>query len=251
MRKDDLAKLDAEPDLVAISGRPAYMLVGGEIGYQVTNALSGTVVGFKEYGTRLDFVPIVLGNGRMHIDWCPRQRPGRRQQQRRHSRPHHPRHRDRRGTAGRANAGHRRPDPADHRGQQPRPAVDQRNPLSGPDFRSVSYRNNEIELLVLITPEIVDGMEPGQVPACLPGMQTTDPGDWDLFFKGHLEVPACCPDEPAVCQNCPAAAAGFAIRAIPRSAGRIRRPSRGEPMAMIPQSAEPGFIGPIGYDVLK
>ena len=63
-----LPSCDAEPNLVAISGRPAYMLVGGEIGYQVTNALSGTMVGFKEYGTRLDFVPIVLGNGRMHID---------------------------------------------------------------------------------------------------------------------------------------------------------------------------------------
>ena len=68
LRQDSLAKLDAEPDLVAVSGRPAYMLVGGEYGYQVTNALSGTMVGFKEYGTRLDFVPIVLGNGRMHID---------------------------------------------------------------------------------------------------------------------------------------------------------------------------------------
>ena len=31
---------DSEPDLVAISGRPAYMLVGGEIGYQVTSAVS-------------------------------------------------------------------------------------------------------------------------------------------------------------------------------------------------------------------
>ena len=68
LREDDLAKLHSEPDLVTISGRPAYMLVGGEIGYQVIKRLGGTSVGFKEYGTRLDFVPIVLGNGRMHID---------------------------------------------------------------------------------------------------------------------------------------------------------------------------------------
>src|SRR5208283_1516914 len=60
--------LVSEPDLVAISGRPAYMLVGGELGYTVQNGTTGPVSGFKEYGTRLDFVPLVLGNGRMHID---------------------------------------------------------------------------------------------------------------------------------------------------------------------------------------
>ncbi len=68
LREDDLGKILSEPDVVAISGRPAYVKEGGEIGYQVTNALSGTMVGFKEYGTRLDIVPILLGNGRMHID---------------------------------------------------------------------------------------------------------------------------------------------------------------------------------------
>ena len=68
LRQDSLAKLCSEPDLVAISGRPAYMISGGSIGYQVSSTVAGNTVGWMGYGTRLDFVPIVLGNGRMHID---------------------------------------------------------------------------------------------------------------------------------------------------------------------------------------
>ena len=255
LRQDSLAKLDSEPDLVAISGRPAYVLVGGEIGYQVTNALSGTMVGFKEYGTRLDFVPIVLGNGRMHIDVRARvSEPGRRQQCRRHSRPDDPRDRDRRGIAGRADAGHCRFDRSStvEATNQGLPWISE-IPYLGVPFRSVSHPTNEVELIVLVTPQIVDGMEPGQVPACLPGMETTDPSDWELFFKGHLEVPNCCPDEPAVCPHCPPSGSGGGFRrAKARPTGKIRKiRTAANQMAMNPQPAEPGFIGPIGYDVLK
>ena len=71
LRQDNLAKLDAEPDLVTTSGRPAYMMSGGSIGYQVSSTVAGNTVGWMSYGTRLDFLPIVLGNGRLPLMSAP------------------------------------------------------------------------------------------------------------------------------------------------------------------------------------
>ena len=75
-------------------------------------------------------------------------------------------------------------------------------PYLGAAFRRVEQRENEIELLVLVTPELVEGMDPEQVPRCLPGMDTKLPGEWDMFIRGYLEVPNCC----TICNGngCPA-----------------------------------------------
>jgi pilus assembly protein CpaC len=254
LREDNLGKLISEPDIMATSGRPAYVLVGGELGYTVTNALSGTMVGFKEYGTRVDFLPIVLGNGRIHIDVRSRVSE---------------------------------PDPTNNAGGIPslktREAetgvelragqtlaiaglIEQRSealnhglpwiseiPYLGALFRSVHHLTNEVELLILVTPEIVDGMDPGQVPACLPGSQTTDPSDWELFFKGYLEVPNCCPDDCTACQPCAPSGTRTNLNLSEGPISRQNPQNRtvGKQVAMNPRPAEPGFIGPIGYDVLK
>lgn len=71
---------------------------------------------------------------------------------------------------------------------------------------------NEIELLILVTPEFADGMEPHEVPPCGPGMETVSPTNRQLYFGGHLEVPSCgicapgcgpgnCGSEAGGCQN--------------------------------------------------
>ena len=256
LRQDGLAKIDSEPNIVAISGRPAYMLVGGEIGYQVSSTVAGNTVGWKQYGTRLDFVPIVLGNGRMRleirtsvsepdasngIDGIPalttrevetgvELRAGQ--------------------TLAIAGLIEQRTEATN----QGLPWISEL-PYLGVPFRMVSHQINEIELLVLVTPEIVDGMDPGQVPACMPGMQTTNPSDWELFFKGHLEVPNCCPDGVVACPICPVSGGGGSTpgeRPINQQNPQNpqNRPAVNE-TAMNQQAAEPGFIGPIGYDELK
>jgi pilus assembly protein CpaC len=51
---------------------------------------------------------------------------------------------------------------------------------------------NEVELLILVTPELVAGMDADQVPPCGPGMQTASPNDWELYLRGYVEVPNCC-----------------------------------------------------------
>lgn len=46
-------------------------------------------------------------------------------------------------------------------------------------------------------------MDPHQVPLCGPGMETVSPTNCQLYFGGHLEVPACGPCAPNGCGlNC-------------------------------------------------
>jgi pilus assembly protein CpaC len=66
-------------------------------------------------------------------------------------------------------------------------------PYLGVAFRKVHESVNEVELLILVTPELVEAMDANEVPPCGPGMQTTSPSDWELFMKGYIEVPKCVP----------------------------------------------------------
>ncbi len=69
-------------------------------------------------------------------------------------------------------------------------------PYIGALFRTVNDQTNEIELLILVTPDWADAMDQEEVPPCGPGMETTIPSDGQLFLEGHLEVPNCCPASP-------------------------------------------------------
>ena len=59
-----MTKILAEPRLVTISGKPASFLSGGEQAVPVPAGLGQVGVQFEEFGTRLNFLPIVLGDGR-------------------------------------------------------------------------------------------------------------------------------------------------------------------------------------------
>jgi pilus assembly protein CpaC len=48
---------------------------------------------------------------------------------------------------------------------------------------------NEIELLVMVRPELAEALDPHEVPSCGPGESTMSPTDCELLLKGHLEVP--------------------------------------------------------------
>ena len=70
--QSDVAKVLSEPRLVAVSGRPSYFTVGGEFPYAESQGLGTTDTKFKPYGTRVDFVPIVLGQRRDSSGAAPR-----------------------------------------------------------------------------------------------------------------------------------------------------------------------------------
>jgi pilus assembly protein CpaC len=68
LRRDDLAKLLAEPTLTTLSGRSASFNVGGEQAVPVPQQNGAVTIEYKEFGTRVDFVPIVLGNGSIRLE---------------------------------------------------------------------------------------------------------------------------------------------------------------------------------------
>jgi pilus assembly protein CpaC len=75
LAQDNLVHVLAEPNLTAISGEPASFLVGGEfpipIAQSTTNGASTTTVVFKQYGVSLSFVPTVLSDGRINLHVRP------------------------------------------------------------------------------------------------------------------------------------------------------------------------------------
>lgn len=75
LRDNNLMRILAEPNLVAISGQEASFLAGGEFPIPVPQSGTGNnttiTIEFKEFGVRLNFVPIVLGDGRIRLKLAP------------------------------------------------------------------------------------------------------------------------------------------------------------------------------------
>ncbi len=69
-------------------------------------------------------------------------------------------------------------------------------------FRKNKEEVEEVELLILVTPEFAEGMEPHEVPMCGPAWKRCPPSNCELYWKGLIEVPACGPcgaSDPCVC----------------------------------------------------
>lgn len=66
----NLAKVLAEPHLLANSGEKAEFLSGGEIPIVVAQALNTSIV-FKQFGTSVVFVPTVVGKDTIEMDVKP------------------------------------------------------------------------------------------------------------------------------------------------------------------------------------
>ena len=264
LRQYDLVKVLAEPTLVTVSGRPASFSSGGEFPILVPQSLGTVSVEYRQFGTRVDFVPIVLGNGRVRLEIRPEVSeidparsvtinnttvPGLRL-----------RWAD---TAVEMNTGQTLALAGLIQTQ-----VEAQNkglpwlsdlPWVGGVFRRVQEQQNEIELLILVTPEFVSALEPHQIPPCGPGQLTTSPKDVDLFWRGYLEVPKSC--LTGNCVNCPPGGHGPA-----NGSGFPQGTQQGQPAPVVAPAAEanrrspvrpaarrgpPTLIGPIGYDDLQ
>ncbi len=199
LRQHNLVKTLAEPTLVTVSGRPASFHSGGEFPVPVPQSLGTLSIEYRLFGTRVDFVPIVRSNGSLRLEVRPQVSeidptrsvtinqvtvPGLRS-----------RWVD---TAVEMQAGQTL---ALAGLIQTRVEAENRMvpvlgelPWVGGAFRKVSETTNEIELLILVTPEFVDAMDKHEVPPCLPGTNTTSPSDVELYGRGYVEVPKCnCP----------------------------------------------------------
>jgi pilus assembly protein CpaC len=61
-------------------------------------------------------------------------------------------------------------------------------PVLGALFRSVRYQRQETELVVLVTPRIVSGLKPGEIPK-LPGEHWRHPNEAELFLNQDIGGP--------------------------------------------------------------
>jgi pilus assembly protein CpaC len=66
-REKGLAKILAEPTLTTLTGERASFLSGGEFPIPVPNGNNGTTIEFKDFGIKLEFLPVVLGSGMINL----------------------------------------------------------------------------------------------------------------------------------------------------------------------------------------
>lgn len=67
LQEDGLAKVIAEPNLIALSGQSASFLAGGEFPIPVPND-DGITIEYKEFGVGLSFTPTVLSEDKISIE---------------------------------------------------------------------------------------------------------------------------------------------------------------------------------------
>lgn len=198
LQKNQLAKLMSEPKLITTSGRPARFLVGGQVPITVAQGLGTVSVQFRDFGTSVDVVPIALGNGRIRLEVRPEVSEIDPVNSVVISGTTIPGFRTRNADVGvELNAGEtmaiagliqNRTDTS----KQGLPWLSDL-PWVGAAFRRTRRTNNEVELVILVTPEFVGGMQPEEIPQCMPGTMTTDSSDCELYWRGYMEVPKCGP----------------------------------------------------------
>jgi pilus assembly protein CpaC len=75
LQQKNLVQVLAEPNLLAQNGKEASFLAGGQVPYPVfqgTTSGGGSItIQFKEYGVRLDFIPTITPNGNIRLQVAP------------------------------------------------------------------------------------------------------------------------------------------------------------------------------------
>ena len=195
LRNESASKLLAEPKLTTSSGKQAFFQVGGEQAVlSGASGVNGPGAAFQTIGTTLSFLPIVLGNGKIQLTVNPRVRT---------------------------------PNPAfgiqtsfgfvtgfddkqvnatvemetgqtfviggliqnETRGIVNKIPVLGDLPFLGVLFSTKEYTETEQEVVILVTPYLVDPQSCDQLPKLLPGQETRTPDDFELFLEGILEAP--------------------------------------------------------------
>lgn len=178
----------AEPNLVAMSGDTASFLAGGEFPYQVPTARDeAPAVQFKEFGVRLSFTPTVLRNGHVNLVLEPEV----------------------------SALGAMTPNGPVINTRRTRTTIELRDgqsfaiagmfqtqsdrqiqqvpwlgsiPVLGALFRSTGFQNFETDLVIIVTPHLVEPGTPEDHIAT-PLDRSLPANDPDLFLMGQLEVP--------------------------------------------------------------
>jgi pilus assembly protein CpaC len=196
LKQNQLLRNLAEPDLITSSGQTATFLAGGSIPIPVSQGSTGggssISIQYQDFGVSLKFTPVVLGNGKIQLNVAPE--------------------------VSELDYGHAIVIPGSG---STVPALTKRNlnttvelsegqtyavggllqtqssasnqsilglgdlPVIGALFRSVQYQKDETELVVLVTPVFINGIDPADVTQ-IPGGNWHDPSAYDFFFKKDM-----------------------------------------------------------------
>jgi pilus assembly protein CpaC len=203
LRTEDLVKVMAEPKFVCISGKSGQFISGGE--QAVPQLASGSAGGgavsgvtFIPFGTTVNYLPIVLGYGKVYLEIeaeytfpNPSQLfgttlPGSTTQ-----------------VSGRDTQKVKTSVVVEDgqtlaiggmlfhniNGSTSKVPVLGDIPYLGMLFSQVNYTDAELELVILVTPHMVDSMACNQLPKHLPGEESRRPDDYELFLERILEAP--------------------------------------------------------------
>jgi pilus assembly protein CpaC len=189
LESSGLAKMLAEPTLVALSGQEAKFLVGGEFPIPMSTGLGAVSVTWKKFGIILNFTPTVIADGALHLklstevsDVDP----------------------SRSVTIG----GFSIPGLTSRQSETTVRLADGQSfaiagllsdkvqstinkipflgdlPILGALFRSVNYQRNETELLVVVTAHLAKPVAPHDAPHLPTENELNDPNDIQLFLFG-------------------------------------------------------------------
>jgi pilus assembly protein CpaC len=195
LRTEGIVKFIAEPRVVTQTGRPAFFRSGGQQPVvSQTSGITGPGSQLVPFGTELEVLPIVYANGQIWLEISPRvtavnrglaitvggaTTPGFDEQQVR--------------TAVMLESG--QTFAIGGLIQNSVRAVSNKVPVLGDlpyvgiGFSRVEHEQTEEELVILVTPRLAGPMNCDQVPKRLPGRETRNPDDYELFLENILEAP--------------------------------------------------------------
>ena len=191
LKTEGLAKTLAEPKLVTQSGRPARILSGGQQAVlSSASGINGPGVSFQNIGTTLEFLPIVYGNGKIYLEVAPQVRavnqglgitttfgtvPGFDEQSVR--------------TSVVMESGQTFAIggliQTDLQSSTSRVPVLGDIPFLSFFFSQITVTEEEQELVILVTPHLVDPMDCNQVPKRLPGRESRRSGRFRAVPRNH------------------------------------------------------------------
>jgi len=195
LKAEGLAKLVAAPTLVARSGEEAEMLVGGSVPViSAAAGINGPGVTYRDVGTELRFLPVVYGNGKIYLQVSPRVRSVNNTNALVTTFGTSPSFDEQRLTTsvicepGQTVAIGGLIQTTQSGSVTKIPCLGD-IPYLGFLFSFATQTEQETEMVVLITPRLVDPADCSQMPKALPGSETRKPDDCEFYLETILEAP--------------------------------------------------------------
>jgi len=195
LRTEGLAKFISEPKQIVQSGRTALLRAGGQQAVLGPAAgINGPGVILEQVGTQVEVFPLVFGNGKIYLEIAPQFRsvnngrgvttafgftPGFNETSIRSAVTMEP---------GQTYAIGGLLEMQVQNTTEKVPYFGD-IPLLGAIFSNVRVDERETELLILVTPRLVDALDCNQMPKRLPGQETRTPDDYELFLESLIEAP--------------------------------------------------------------